>query len=240
MSSAVAVGAAIVVAWLLVGSPRAQRHRLAVAPARPRWVVQWSGRRLVAGATAGLVGWLIGELVFADRALILAAACAGLGFWWFGRLEPRRVRSRQVAAAEGLPITLEMLAACVEAGAPLRGAVRQVSDLAPEGTSGTLARLDAAVRLGVDEATAWRGLVDDPLWGAIARDLVRSIETGVPAREVLQEHAAEIRTAGHDARLTRARAVGVSSTLPLMLCFLPAFLLLGVVPIVEGLIPQLP
>ena len=32
----------------------------------------------------------------------------------------------------------------------------------------------------------------------------------------------------------RARRAGVSSVMPLMVCFLPAFLLIGVVPIIAG------
>jgi len=37
----------------------------------------------------------------------------------------------------------------------------------------------------------------------------------------------------------RARRVGVRSVLPLMTCFLPSFLLLGVVPIIGGVVGHL-
>ncbi len=236
----IGIAAAVVAVWILVGSPRAERRRVEGSPPRRGAVVVWSRGRLVAATASGSVGWLLAGLVGSGVSAAVAPACAALGWWWFGRLEPQIVRRQRVAEADDLPITLDMVAACLEAGAPLRAAVRQVADLAPVGTSGTLARLDVAVRLGVDEPAAWSALVDDPVWGAAARDVVRSLQTGVPAREVLREHAAEARAAGHNARLARARAVGVWSALPLMVCFLPAFLLLGVVPIVAGLIPRMP
>jgi hypothetical protein len=38
----------------------------------------------------------------------------------------------------------------------------------------------------------------------------------------------------HSQRLQRVRQLGVKAALPLGLCFLPAFILLGVVPIAAG------
>ena len=40
--------------------------------------------------------------------------------------------------------------------------------------------------------------------------------------------------AAHGTAQARARKAGVSSVVPLMVCFLPAFILIGVVPIVGG------
>ncbi|MFZ2260527.1 MAG: type II secretion protein F, partial [Luteococcus japonicus] len=71
------------------------------------------------------------------------------------------------------------------------------------------------------------------------RDLARSSETGSAAARVLRQHAQDLRVAVRDAQLGRARAVGVRSVLPLMACFLPAFLLTGVVPVVAGLVKTL-
>ena len=39
--------------------------------------------------------------------------------------------------------------------------------------------------------------------------------------------------------ITRARAVGVRAALPLGLCLLPSFLLLGIVPLVVGMLSDL-
>jgi hypothetical protein len=47
--------------------------------------------------------------------------------------------------------------------------------------------------------------------------------------------AAEVRAERRSAAEQAARRVGVLAVAPLGLCFLPAFLLLGVVPVVVGL-----
>lgn len=49
-------------------------------------------------------------------------------------------------------------------------------------------------------------------------------------------HAEDARQESRDQALKQARTVGVRSVIPLMACFLPAFVLIGVVPIIAGLI----
>jgi len=56
-----------------------------------------------------------------------------------------------------------------------------------------------------------------------------------PARP-LSGHADDGRQESRDAAVKSARTVGVRSVIPLMVCFLPAFFLIGVVPIVAGLL----
>ena len=222
----------------LSGSPAEQRRRLdARSPLIPM-PTRASRQRLWTAGASGLAAVALAWLLGGGAWLLIAVPLPVLGYWAAGRLEPAEQRERRTAAAEGLPITLDLLAACVEAGSPLRSAVHRVAALTPPGTTATLDRLEAAVHLGIDEPSAWEALAHDPLWGPVARDVVRSLATGTPSREILVEHAGEVRRAGHAARLSRARSVGVRSTLPLMTCFLPAFLLLGVVPIVASLIPR--
>ena len=52
--------------------------------------------------------------------------------------------------------------------------------------------------------------------------------------EVLEVHAAEARALRRARREMAARTVGVRSVLPLVCCFLPAFILVGVVPIIAA------
>lgn len=54
--------------------------------------------------------------------------------------------------------------------------------------------------------------------------------------DALNHHARAARQRRQAAWQVAARAVGVRSVLPLMTCFLPAFLLLGVVPSVVSAI----
>ncbi|MYW04674.1 type II secretion protein F, partial [Streptomyces sp. SID3343] len=58
---------------------------------------------------------------------------------------------------------------------------------------------------------------------------------GAPAAQAVARAADEQRAAQRRTATAAARRVGVRATVPLGLCFLPAFLLIGVVPIVIGL-----
>ncbi len=69
----------------------------------------------------------------------------------------------------------------------------------------------------------------------LAGCLERAQETGVPAVEPIARLAARLRADAGRAAGIRARRVGVQATAPLGLCFLPAFLAVGVVPVVIGL-----
>jgi pilus assembly protein TadC len=92
------------------------------------------------------------------------------------------------------------------------------------------------VELGAPDIDAWRSLRGHPQLGPAAIDLARSVESGTMLVETLNHHARAARADRRAALQIRARAVGVRSVLPLMICFLPAFLLLGVLPSVVSAI----
>ncbi len=236
--SALAILFASLAALLLTGSPAGHGRRLRPPPRGPATPARLGRQRRAIAAGAALAGAALGSLLGGGAGVLVALPCAAAGYWASGRLESRDARTRRLAAAEGLPATLELLAVCLESGAPLRSAVHRVAELAPPGSAPALQRLDAAVGLGIDEPAAWEQLLTDPSWGPVARDVVRSLASGAASKDVLLQHAGEARRASQAARLAVARSVGVRSTLPLMTCFLPAFLLLGVVPIVASLIPR--
>ncbi|MFV0430228.1 MAG: type II secretion system F family protein [Arachnia sp.] len=97
----------------------------------------------------------------------------------------------------------------------------------------------AALAVGRTPADAWLSLAEDPRWGPAAKDLARSARSGTGIVETLQVHAEEMRLRADEQVMRRARAVGVSSVIPLMVCFLPAFVMVGVVPIIAGLMSHL-
>ncbi|MBG6224482.1 hypothetical protein IWX63_001041 [Arthrobacter sp. CAN_A2] len=63
--------------------------------------------------------------------------------------------------------------------------------------------------------------------------------TGAPSAALLHAHAAQLRRRHNREVDRRAAALGVQLVLPLGLCSLPAFICLGVVPVVLGLLPDL-
>jgi hypothetical protein len=69
----------------------------------------------------------------------------------------------------------------------------------------------------------------------LTRAVARSGATGAPLARTVREVAADERARQRAALEERARAVGVRAVAPLAVCFLPAFVLVGVVPVVVGI-----
>lgn len=145
----------------------------------------------------------------------------------------RRVRA---AGLDEVPQALDLLAACLAAGSPMATAVATVAEVSEPATGEVLGRVVAQLRLGRSAPDAWSALSDHPHWGAPARDIARSARSGTSLAQVLQVHADDARRRSAAAATKAARQVGVKSVLPLMACFLPAFVLVGVVPIIAGLL----
>jgi hypothetical protein len=62
--------------------------------------------------------------------------------------------------------------------------------------------------------------------------MARSLDTGAPMADGLRLLASDLRRAHRAAVERKARGVGVRAAAPLGLCFLPAFVLVGIVPTV--------
>jgi pilus assembly protein TadC len=199
--------------------------------------------RLGLGAVAAGAACLAGsQLEFGPGAWTWLAwpVLGGVTAVGLGRLEPARVRHRRERLIADAPQALDLLAACVAAGMPVRLAGRVVVEAFDGPVADDLGRVLALVELGVSETDAWRTLASHPQLGSAASDLSRSVESGTLLVEALARHAAAAREARRTALVVRARSVGVRSVLPLMTCFIPAFLLLGVVPtVVSALVAAL-
>jgi len=197
--------------------------------------------------------------------LFLAALCAGaaVALAWPWRVvpvpaglppEPGRapsgLRSRRLAVREreavtaDLPHLVSLLAAGLRAGAAPGPALESACAALPGPAAEALLPVRTRLRWGAEPSEVWRDLAADPELadlgvGQLGRSLARAAETGasvVGTVESLADHlAAEARAGVED----RARAVGVRAALPLGTCLLPAFLLLGIVPLVVGLATRL-
>jgi pilus assembly protein TadC len=71
--------------------------------------------------------------------------------------------------------------------------------------------------------------------GQLARLLERADVTGLPAAGPVARLAADARAGWARAATERARRAAVTVTAPVGLCFLPAFVAVGVLPVVIGL-----
>jgi hypothetical protein len=69
--------------------------------------------------------------------------------------------------------------------------------------------------------------------------MVRAQRSGASVTHEVSRLADDLERRAHQHVEERARAVGVRAALPLCGCLLPAFLLVGVVPLVVGLLSSL-
>ncbi len=97
----------------------------------------------------------------------------------------------------------------------------------------------AMLRLGADPVTAWRGVEHNEDLAPIAAAACRSAAGGGTLAQAVREHASQLRQQTAAADLRSAGRAGVLMTAPLGVCFLPAFLCLGLAPVVVGLLGQL-
>lgn len=149
------------------------------------------------------------------------------------RFGPRR---REVATAADVPLVLDLVSAAVRAGLPPGRALQAAVDaLSAAGGPDEPALRRVAVQLtwGSPAAGAWEGLTaGTDRWDGLADALLLSARTGAPAASLLTSAAASTRAGRRwDAEAAAAR-LSALLVLPLGLCTLPAFLLLGVVPVV--------
>ena len=131
-------------------------------------------------------------------------------------------------------VVADVLAATLAAGAPIEAALRGAVEASDQPTRGHLERVVSALEWGADPHQAWAALLDDPGFAPVARVVVRSHTTGASMSDALESAAMALRKTHVTAVEARARAAGVRSVAPLALCFLPAYLLVGVVPVVAG------
>ena len=147
----------------------------------------------------------------------------------------RPVESDPLAAAS----SLDVLAVCLTAGMAVPTAARATARHAPDQLGSVLGRAADLLALGADPETAWAPLPDggdaDPHNEALLRLARRSAASGSALAHGVAELADGIRAdAAHQATAAAERA-SVLIAGPLGLCFLPAFVCLGIVPTVAGL-----
>ncbi len=179
---------------------------------------------LVVGGIVG-VGLGIAAFAIADRAV--------------RRLEPAQERRRREARQSELPLTLDLLSVCLQAGMPLVAALETVADALPGPFSDDLRVVAGLQRLGAAPTAAWADLAADQDLAPVARAVGRSAESGSRLASAFDRLAAERRSVLAASGLARAKSAGVVAMAPLGLCFLPAFVCLGIVPIVLSLATEM-
>lgn len=179
---------------------------------------------VVAACCIGMLGLGIG--------VAAAAVLAPLTAFGIDRMAERAASRR---TDPGLALALDLTAAALHAGRPLDAALALVAAVVAPPLDQDLRKVSGLLRLGADPDQAWR-IVDPhgPL-GPIAVAARRSARSGARLAEAFERLAVELRADRRAAAEARAHYAGVVAMAPLGLCFLPAFVCLGIVPVVVGI-----
>jgi tight adherence protein C len=191
-------------------------------------------RRLAAGG----VGLLVAVLLAVQPRLALVVLLVLAGRRVAVRLARRREAARRSGVrTEAAPAVLDLLAAALLAGLNPHLAVLRVAERAPDGLRDDLDAAVAVLRLGGTPAVALRAAAErsdlDELRAA-AGALEAAERWGAPPAEALAARAEALRSRTRLRAEAEAGRAAVRLAFPLVLCFLPAFVLLTVVPTVAG------
>jgi len=135
----------------------------------------------------------------------------------------------------GLPLLLDLLAAALAAGSTPATALTAAVDALTAAVGAQLQPVARALSLGAAPASAWAPLLDDRRLRPLAVAMSRASTSGVRAAALLYATARDARERRRADATEAARRAGVQAVVPLGACFLPAFVLLGIVPTLAGL-----
>lgn len=155
-----------------------------------------------------------------------------------GELGPEASR-RLTAGISDVPLLLELLAAASEAGMALPGAMGLIADVADTRIRRALRGVVAGLEMGASWEHSWAAAPNVRAVNQLREALSFSALTGAAAAPLLYAEAAQIRRMAKRAAEAKAASLGVKLVIPLGLCSLPAFVCLGIVPVVIAMIPAL-
>jgi hypothetical protein len=134
---------------------------------------------------------------------------------------------------------LELVAAMLDAGSGIGRSLELVAGSASSEYSRSFRPVVSALAIGADWETAWRSSeVRLPEILELRDALGFAALTGAPSSAILYAQAARLRRERFRAAEKRAASLGVKLVIPLGLCSLPAFICLGVVPVLLALVPS--
>ncbi|MEV0425290.1 type II secretion system F family protein [Micromonospora sp. NPDC050495] len=197
---------------------------------RPGW---WPDAIRLASVAAGVAALV---LVGGGAGLITGALTGVLADRLLRRVEPPAVRDRRLREAAELPLAADLLAAALRAGAPVDRSVLAVAEALGGPLADRLGRVGRTLELGGTAAEAWSHL--GPVAGAdrLVAAAIRSADSGAALAGALARLADDLRADRSTAAEAAARRAGVLIVLPLGLCFLPAFILAGLVPVIVAVL----
>ena len=137
-------------------------------------------------------------------------------------------------------LMMDLMASMLAVGSSLDRGLEVLAQSASAPVGAALTSVKTALDLGASWDVAWAA-VPHTKGVQAAQELGNALRfagtTGAPSAAVVTAHASQFRRRRNRAAEQRAAALGVRLVVPLGLCSLPAFVCLGVIPILVGLFP---
>ena len=223
----------VAAAAALVARPSRARLRLRLGrPARARLTHRSSPTqvRLVGAASA-----LVGLATFGPSVALTVGVVVVVSL-----LVRRVARARRQRVEVDVALSIDLLGAAVACGSLPALALAAVAPGGGGPVGQVFAEAATALSLGVDPALVWARVgTAVPALGPAARACARAASSGAGVADELFRLAAAARADAQVRRRRRLERAGVWLVLPLGLCFLPAFVLVAVVPVVLSAAPSL-
>jgi len=181
----------------------------------------------------GLIGLL---LIGGWPGVVVGTVVGVLAYRWLRRQPSRaEVRERRRVEAD-LPFATDLLAAALRAGAAPDVAATCTGRAVGGPLGLRLQQVSRSLRFGASADEAWSYLGDGEATRRVVRAAVRSQHSGAALAGSLTRVGDDLRADRLIAADADGRRAGVLIVLPLGVCFLPAFILAGLVPVIVAVL----
>ncbi|MDR0482489.1 MAG: type II secretion system F family protein [Cellulomonadaceae bacterium] len=200
-----------------------------------------SGEIVLGAASSGMgsVSVEIGiTLMFWLTMLAVAVVSPWVARRYGGRLRARDLMDtpasvREVDGGVDVCVMMELLSSALKSGASVPRSLEACAEAVGGNEGLVLSQAGTRLTLGASWTQAWEGAAP---WAATICEALRSAwEEGASPVDALAAASSEHRRTRRDAARAAAGQLGVRLVLPLGLCYLPAFVLIGLVPVLMAL-----
>ena len=180
-------------------------------------------------ALAGVAGFTLFVRGHPFIAVVAASALFFLPDYWVLSVRDKRQASMQADVAD----TIDQLTICVEAGLGFDAALARVAATTEGPLTDELRHTISDIQAGVPRSQALRTLADRTQiveMRQLVTALLQAQKHGVPMAETLRVQSAEIRLKRKQRTEEKAAKLTVKMLFPIILCFMPVFMIIVLVP----------
>ena len=153
----------------------------------------------------------------------------------------RRLDRQDREISDALIEAIDLLLATLRAGYSVHQSLMMLAEIGPHPTRSAFAAMRSAVDSGTSLPQALNAVRNDlgPAFRPLIGLMVSSLRLGIPTESLIESLRSEARHTQRQRGEMSARELSVRAVLPLVLCTLPSFIFLIIVPTVAGTLTHL-